>query len=91
MDAAMDVGVVVLVVVLSASRTARGFCVGGGVVEIDQRLAVDLLLQDRKVVADARRRRTPAAMRFGAMRRRDFRSLVIAAAGSCVLLCRQAT
>ena len=49
----MDVGVVVLVVAAQGVDDRARLLRGGRVVEVDQRLAVDLLLQDREVVADA--------------------------------------
>ena len=36
-----------------ASSTERGFCARGAVVEIDERLAVDLAKEDREIGADA--------------------------------------
>ena len=51
MDAAMDVGVVVLVIMHQRVNHRAGLLRRGGVVEINQRLAVDLLVQDRKIRA----------------------------------------
>ena len=49
----MDVGVVVLVVVVDRLDHRARPLAGRGVVEIHERLAVDLLVQDREVAADA--------------------------------------
>src|SRR5690606_38683075 len=46
--AAVDIGVVVAVVVADRLDHRLGFLHGGGVVEVHQRLAVDLLIQNRK-------------------------------------------
>ena len=51
-DAAMDVGIVALVVVVKGVDDDAGLLRGGGIIEIDQRLAVDFLFEQRKVVAD---------------------------------------
>jgi hypothetical protein len=51
-DAAMDVGVVALVVIDQRLNHRARFLRRGGVVEIDQRLAVDFLVQDREVRAE---------------------------------------
>ena len=51
-DAAMDVRVVALVIIVQRLDDDARLLRGGGVVEINQRLAVDLLPQDRKVVTD---------------------------------------
>ena len=53
--AAVDIGVFVGVVVDQRVDDRLGFLAGGGVVQIDQRLAVDGLLQDGKVRPDAGR------------------------------------
>ena len=50
-DAAMDVGVVVLVVMTQRVDDGARFLRCGGVVEIDQRLAVDLLVENREIRA----------------------------------------
>ena len=50
----MDVGVFVLVEVRRGVDDGLRLLRGGGVVEPDQRLAVDRLAQDREVVADGR-------------------------------------
>ncbi len=52
-DAAMNVGVVGRVVVLQGVQHGARLLGGGGVVEIDERLAAHLLAQDGEVVADA--------------------------------------
>jgi hypothetical protein len=52
--AAVDVGVVVLVVVVDGLDHCARTLARRGVVEIDERLAVDLLIQDREVAPDAR-------------------------------------
>ena len=52
-DGAMDVGVVVAVVVLQGVEHGLRLLRGGRVVEVDERFAVDLLTQDREVLADA--------------------------------------
>ena len=49
---AMDVGVLVLVELGDAVDDALRLLRGGGVVEPDQRVAVDLFAQDGKIVAD---------------------------------------
>ena len=51
MDAAMDIGVVVLVVMHERVNDRARLLGGGGVVEIDQRLAVDFLVQNREIRA----------------------------------------
>ena len=51
-DAAMDVGVVALVVVEQGVQDGTRFLAGRGVVKIDQRMAVDFLIQDREVPAN---------------------------------------
>ena len=51
MDAAMDVGVVVLVVMNERVDHRSWFLRGRRVVEIDQRLAMDLLVEDGKILA----------------------------------------
>ncbi len=51
-DAAVDVGVVAPVVVVHGLDDRLGFLGGGGVVQVDQGLAVDLAGQDGKVGAD---------------------------------------
>ena len=48
-DAAMDVGVVVLVKAAQGVNDGAGLLRGGGVVQIDQRMAVDLLVKNRKI------------------------------------------
>ena len=50
-DAAMDIGVVVLVVMAQGVEHRARLLRGGGVVEIDQRLAVNLLVEDREIGA----------------------------------------
>src|SRR5438094_144244 len=52
-NAAVDVGVVGLVVAAQRLQDGARLLRGGGVVQVDQGLAVDLLLQDREVCADA--------------------------------------
>src|SRR5437867_9098941 len=47
-------GVVVLVIADEGVDDLARFLAGGGVVEIDQRVAVDLLIQDREVAAERR-------------------------------------
>ena len=56
---AVDVRVLVLVEVAEAIDHRLRLLRGGGVVEPDERPAVDPLLQDREVAADQRRRRGP--------------------------------
>ncbi len=53
-DAAMDVGVVVLVIMHERVNHRARFLRRGGVVEINQRLAVDFLIQDRKILSQRR-------------------------------------
>ncbi len=50
-DAAMDVGVVVLVIMAQRLDHRARFLRRGGVVEINQRLAMDLLVEDREILA----------------------------------------
>ena len=50
-NAAMDVGVVVLVVALDGLENLTRFLRGGAVVEVDERVPVDLLIQDREIFA----------------------------------------
>ena len=50
MDAAMDIGIVVFVVMAERVNHRARFLRCGGVVEIDQRLAVDFLIEDREVL-----------------------------------------
>ena len=49
MNAAMDVGVVVLVIIHQRLDHRARFLRGGGVVEIDERLPMDLLIQNREI------------------------------------------
>ncbi len=51
MDAAMDVRVVALVIMHQRVNHRARFLRRGGVVEINQRLAVDLLVEDRKILS----------------------------------------
>ncbi len=51
-DAAVDVAVVVFVVVAEGVDDLAGFLGGGGAVEVDERVFVDLLVEDREIVAD---------------------------------------
>ena len=51
-DAAVDVGVVVPVVVRERVDDALGLLGRGGVVEVDERLPVDLLVEDREIGAE---------------------------------------
>ena len=51
-NAAMDIGVVVLVVMAQGIEHRARLLRGGGVVEVDQGLAVHLLIEDRKVGPD---------------------------------------
>ena len=53
-DAAMDIGVVVLVIMHQRVNHRARFLRRGGVVEINQRLAVDLLIEDRKILSQRR-------------------------------------
>ena len=53
MQAAMDVGIFGSIGVIEAVENGSGFLRGGGVVEIDQRLAVNRQREDRKILADA--------------------------------------
>ena len=50
-DAAMDIGVVVLVVMHERVNHRARFLRRGGVVEINQRLAVDFLIENRKILS----------------------------------------
>jgi len=52
MNAPMHIGIVALVVLAQGLKDRAGFLRGRGVVKINQRLAVDLLVEDREVVAD---------------------------------------
>ena len=54
-DSPVDVRVVALVVVHERLNHRARLLRGGGVVEVDQRLAVHLSLQDGKIVADTRK------------------------------------
>ena len=47
----MDIGVVVFVVMHQRVNHRARFLRRGGVVEINQRLAVDLLVEDRKILS----------------------------------------
>ena len=51
MHAAVHVGIVLEVVIADGVNDGSGFLSRGGVVEVHQRLPVDLLAQDRKVLA----------------------------------------
>ena len=51
MNAAMDVGVVVLVIIAQRLDDCARLLRGRGVIEINQRMAMDLLIQDRKIGA----------------------------------------
>ena len=51
MDAAMNIGVVVFVIMHERINDAAGLLRRGGVVEINQRLAVDLLMENGKISA----------------------------------------
>ena len=48
----MYVGVVVLVIFLDGLKNGTRFLRGGGVIKVNQRMAVDLLRQSWKVIAD---------------------------------------
>ena len=50
-DAAMDVRILVLVVVLDGLEDGARFLGGGAVVEVDQRMSVDLLAEDGEILA----------------------------------------
>ena len=50
-DAAMDIGVVVFVIMHQRVNHRARFLRRGGVVEIHQRLAVDLLIENRKILS----------------------------------------
>ena len=52
-DAAMDVGVVFFVIVADRFDDGERLLRRGGVVEINERFAVDALMQHREVAADA--------------------------------------
>ena len=51
-NAAVDIGVVVLVVAADGIEDGARLLRGGGVVEVDERMAVDLLIEDREVGAE---------------------------------------
>ena len=73
-DAPVHVGVVVPVIVRDRVYDRVGFLGGGGVVQVDQRLAVDVLLQGREVAprrgGEGVRARTPVAGAGSGRRRR---------------------
>ena len=50
-NTAMDIGIIALVVIIQRLDDRAGFLGRGGVVEINQRLSMDLLVQDGKVCA----------------------------------------
>ena len=77
--AAMDVRIVVLVKVRNRVDHALRLLRGGGVVEPGQRLAVDLLPQDGKVLADRRHIEGPRRRRFADVP--QARAVAAAAAG----------
>src|ERR1035437_767969 len=52
MDAAVDIGIVVLVVIAQGIEHSARLLRGGGIVKVNQRLAVDLLVEDGKVGPD---------------------------------------
>ena len=64
-DAAVDVGVVVLVVVVDGLDHRARALARSGAVQVHERLAVDLLIEDRKVAADAGDVEVHAARRYG--------------------------
>ena len=49
-QAAMDVGVVALVVTAERVEDRAGFLGGGGVIEVDERMPVDLLVENREIL-----------------------------------------
>src|SRR5688572_17847782 len=51
MNPAMDVSIVLFVVIPQGIEHSRGLLRGGGVVEVNQRMSVNLLVQDRKLPA----------------------------------------
>jgi len=53
-NAAMDVGVFVFVIIFDPIDDGQRFLRGGGVVEIDQRLAVDFCIEDGEMGAERR-------------------------------------
>ena len=52
-DAAVHVGVVVLIIALNGLEHGARFLRGGGVVEVYQRMPVNLLSQRREIISDA--------------------------------------
>jgi hypothetical protein len=50
-NAAVNVGIVLLVVIAQRIENGPRFLRGGGVIEVDQRIPVDLLVQNRKILA----------------------------------------
>src|SRR2546430_8362162 len=52
MNAAMNIGVVSLVVATESVKNDSRFLGRGGVIEIDKRLAVDFLIEDGKIAAN---------------------------------------
>ena len=70
MDAAMDVGVIAAVTLADGVDHRLGFLHRGGVVQIDQRLAVDPLAQNGKIGADAGKIQLRRGNRGGGKRER---------------------
>ena len=46
----MDVGIVALVVTAEGVEDGAGFLGGGGVIEVDERMPVDLLVENREIL-----------------------------------------
>ena len=52
MDAAVNIGVIALIIIHERVDDALRFLRRGGVVEVDERLPVDLLVEDREIGAE---------------------------------------
>src|SRR6185436_3055286 len=51
MDAPVNIGVIMLIIVPERFKHLPGLLRGGGIVEVDQRMPVNLLIEDRKIPA----------------------------------------
>jgi hypothetical protein len=51
MDTTVDIAVLMQIVVALAVNDAQGFLRSGGIVEIDQRLTIDLLVKDGELLS----------------------------------------
>lgn len=51
MDAAVNIGIIALVIIYQSIDDALGFLRRGGIIKVDERLTVNLLVKDREISA----------------------------------------